>query len=1010
MADESYVVELVIDTANSLATVRQLANIIATLNQDLKDPALSRAEQNLAKFGNTANGAATNSKNAQKSVDGLNQSLSTTRYALYSASATLGVMGAALLAIPGVVYKAAISFEQQFANVIRTSQVASDQIDTLRGNFIDLASAIPVSFSKLAEIGTLGGQLGVDAADLSNFTSTVAKFSATTNLSVDAAATAFGRLDALLPDVHGNYESLADSIVKVGVNSVATESQIVNIAQQIASMSAVVGLSSKEVIGLSGAMASLGIAPELARSTITRSFTQILSVISSGGVQLDKFGAAIGLTGDQFAKSFRSDALGTFEKVLASINEQGPNAVNQLKDLGLYTIRNGPALLKMAQNLDIVTKSVNDANTATGTLNQQFSIISGTVAAKLQILQNNFNNLFAGIGEGGGVFGGLIDDLNSVLVQLTAISRNPVANFFLQTGVIVIGLTGILTLLAAAAARGYAGLIGIVQGLRGIAAETGATEVGLGTLTAQLDSMGFAGRGAALAIRGLGLASIATLGAIVAFAELQGTTGAISGLRDQILGLNNDLESVQKRLATKGNADLLGGNAFNTSGLVSFVEEVQRNLANVGLTTNKTGQDLKTLDEGFTQIAQSGQINALNKDLKELAARSGVSVDQLLTKLPNTKAQLDLFAASGQKATDSASGLTSAADLAAAAQQSLADSLGITTDQLSSLQTGLSQGSAAFVNLGSLITATNKSGISDITAFNDALEAQVTALTNWQSNLLKLAASGASADVISQLAGLGPAGAQIVQQAVDDIGGQGKRLVGLLSQTGADASSGLASAFTANLSLIQQAFAQGGQGAADALERALIGGSPAAVAAVVAQYNLNLKNNPLQIVADAASVENTINSVIARNTGRTITLHIAGSGQIEGHVSGSSVIFRRDGGYISGNGTGTSDSIPARLSNGEYVIRAASVRQYGVGLFDQLNRGVKAFAAGGYVGGGSTSFPDSMMTSMSPDDRAIMRGLGNRPVMVSVSLTDEQISRAAQRGDQTRVARGDLRP
>ena len=53
------------------------------------------------------------------------------------------------------------------------------------------------------------------------------------------------------------------------------------------------------------------------------------------------------------------------------------------------------------------------------------------------------------------------------------------------------------------------------------------------------------------------------------------------------------------------------------------------------------------------------------------------------------------------------------------------------------------------------------------------------------------------------------------------------------------------------------------------------------------------------------------------------------------------------GGYISGPGSGTSDSIPAWLSNGEYVIRAAAVRRYGVGTFHRLN--AMGFAEGGYA-------------------------------------------------------------
>lgn len=64
------------------------------------------------------------------------------------------------------------------------------------------------------------------------------------------------------------------------------------------------------------------------------------------------------------------------------------------------------------------------------------------------------------------------------------------------------------------------------------------------------------------------------------------------------------------------------------------------------------------------------------------------------------------------------------------------------------------------------------------------------------------------------------------------------------------------------------------------------------------------------------------------------------------------------GGLVSGSGSATSDSIPARLSAGEYVVRAAAVRQVGVAFLDSLNGlsvgprfkgGELAFAAGGLV-------------------------------------------------------------
>lgn len=62
------------------------------------------------------------------------------------------------------------------------------------------------------------------------------------------------------------------------------------------------------------------------------------------------------------------------------------------------------------------------------------------------------------------------------------------------------------------------------------------------------------------------------------------------------------------------------------------------------------------------------------------------------------------------------------------------------------------------------------------------------------------------------------------------------------------------------------------------------------------------------------------------------------------------------GGYISGPGTGRSDSIPAMLSNGEYVVRADAVRRIGRGNLDKINSGkIPRFASGGLVGVGSGS-------------------------------------------------------
>lgn len=66
------------------------------------------------------------------------------------------------------------------------------------------------------------------------------------------------------------------------------------------------------------------------------------------------------------------------------------------------------------------------------------------------------------------------------------------------------------------------------------------------------------------------------------------------------------------------------------------------------------------------------------------------------------------------------------------------------------------------------------------------------------------------------------------------------------------------------------------------------------------------------------------------------------------------------GGNVRGPGTGTSDSIPAWLSNGEFVMRAAAVRKYGSNFMHAINAG--RFRDGGLalaVGGIAGSAPAS---------------------------------------------------
>ncbi len=84
-----------------------------------------------------------------------------------------------------------------------------------------------------------------------------------------------------------------------------------------------------------------------------------------------------------------------------------------------------------------------------------------------------------------------------------------------------------------------------------------------------------------------------------------------------------------------------------------------------------------------------------------------------------------------------------------------------------------------------------------------------------------------------------------------------------------------------------------------------------------------------------------------------------------------------DGGAVSGAGTGTSDSIPARLSNGEYVIKASSAKALGTNFLDRLNsvgdgRTIRSgrLPRFKYADGGEVRTEDSQLENTTPMQQA----------------------------------------
>lgn len=115
-----------------------------------------------------------------------------------------------------------------------------------------------------------------------------------------------------------------------------------------------------------------------------------------------------------------------------------------------------------------------------------------------------------------------------------------------------------------------------------------------------------------------------------------------------------------------------------------------------------------------------------------------------------------------------------------------------------------------------------------------------------------------------------------------------------------------------------------------------------------------------------------------------------------GFADGGPVGGYATGGHVIGPGTGTSDSIPAWLSNNEFVMTARTVDHYGVGFMTAINqRKLPKFANGGRVGGGGSPSYTGLLNRGDGGNISVKVINNGEPMEARVSRE--------QRGDQVEI-------
>ena len=329
-------------------------------------------------------------------------SMPSLRYALYDIAGSAQQFAQVVGAAGSSVIKFASDYETAATNIQRTTLAPEEQLQAINRELISLSEQIPVSFVDLAGIATLGAQLGIEATNLAGFSKTVAEFSAATNVSTESAAQSFGALGELLNISASEYQNLGSSIAYVGINSVATETQIISVAEAIGGVANSAGLSADYVVGLSGALASLKVPAEQSRGALTRIFSEINRAAAGTGVDIQLFANVLGVTADEAKRLAQSDMQTFFTKFVNGLSGIDSTQLTTVLDqLNLADIRVTNTLTRLSRNTDLVAETLNNANSSFeegSFLSEVYALRVDDLASKLQILQNSLANLGANVG------------------------------------------------------------------------------------------------------------------------------------------------------------------------------------------------------------------------------------------------------------------------------------------------------------------------------------------------------------------------------------------------------------------------------------------------------------------------------------------------------------------------------------------------------------------------------------------------------------------------------------
>ncbi|XWX34328.1 tail length tape measure protein [Staphylococcus phage PG-2021_4] len=241
----------------------------------------------------------------------------------------------------------------------------------------------------------------------------------------------------------------------------AQESEISNFMLRLSGTGTTVGLAEKDIVALSAAMAGVGINAEAGGSAMSKVMSKINTAVMSGGKQLQGFADVAGISGKEFAETWKNDpyeAITLFEKGVKKAVDQGENHKELLGDLGIKELRETDTVLRLANGNKQLADAREHANKGwkEGTaLSDEATERYKTLGSQIQLFKNELFALGRSIGSA--VAPALVAMMKALTPVMRALSNAPDS-----VKLLVVALVGIPVIIApvAFALSGFVAVLG----------------------------------------------------------------------------------------------------------------------------------------------------------------------------------------------------------------------------------------------------------------------------------------------------------------------------------------------------------------------------------------------------------------------------------------------------------------------------------------------------------------------------------------------------------------------